>query len=116
MEQECRGLGKLVEKCLETCRIIFSDTTCLGYFESLVKEEAFKRSISKAEGNSFCTQVDFPVDLGPNRKNDLPLGYGMILAYMPPFYVKKWRSQCHFLKRIGRVPSRLHGGSLLGYT
>jgi hypothetical protein len=70
---------------------------------SLVKEEAFKRSTSKAEGNSFCTQVDFPVDLGPNRKNDLSFGYEMILAYMPPFYVKKWRSQCHFFKKIGRA-------------
>jgi hypothetical protein len=59
-----------------------------------VKVEAFKRSINKADGNSIYTQVDLPVDLGPNKKKEVSFGYEMILAYISPFYIKKRRSQC----------------------
>jgi hypothetical protein len=44
--------------------------------------------MNKADGNSFCTHVDLPVDLGPNKKKELSFGYEMILAYIPPFYIK----------------------------
>jgi hypothetical protein len=65
-----------------------------GWAVSLVKVEAFKRSTSRAEGNWFCTQVDLPVDRGPNRKKEVSSGYEIILAYMSPFYANKRRCQC----------------------
>ena len=60
--------------------------------------------MSKAEGNSFCTQVDFPVDLGPNKKKELSFGYEMILAYMSPFYIKNGEVNANFFVGFNSAP------------
>ena len=45
-----------------------------GCAVSLGKVEAFRRSTNRPGGKASCTQVDFPVERGPNKKNDLSFG------------------------------------------